>query len=182
MLNVKLTNGDILIRRFEKADFPKIAPMFMCDETMYYYVTDEVKFNSEQKVRKYIENWDDNESSFMFSCFKDNELIGILTLEDYSKIQKHTECGIALINPRLYGQGLSKKILKLMINYLFNEKRLHKIYIRYIDGSEASYHLFKSLGFQNDGCFREHIRRKDKYLNLNYMSILKKEWLRCSEK
>ncbi|NLJ94436.1 MAG: GNAT family N-acetyltransferase [Clostridiaceae bacterium] len=176
MLNIKLKVGNIFIRRFCNDDLPSITPIFMQDDIMYYYVTDDVKFKSEDKIGQYIEDWDDNETSFMFSCFKNDDLVAVFTLDDYSSIQKRTECGIALTNPKYYGQGLAKKIVTIMLDYLFHEKRLHKVYISYIDGNESSYHLFKSLGFQEDGRFREHIRRKTEYLDLYYMSLLNKEW------
>lgn len=176
MLNIHLKIDNIEIRRAKEEDLKKFIPLFMNKKTLYYYIPEEINLNSEKEILEYLADWDDDQSSFLYTCLEDGRIIAFLTLENYSEKQKNTECGIAVLNPENYGQGYGTKIVRAMLDYLFHNQHLHKVYIRYIEGNTASQKLFEKLKFKNEGVFREHIKRGNQYLNLHYMSILNREW------
>jgi len=53
-------------------------------------------------------------------------------------------------------QGYTKEGLCLLLNYLFQEVGLNKVMADTGAFNQASIALLKSLGFQQDGCLRQH--------------------------
>ncbi len=176
MLNIHLKIGNITIRRTEEEDLKAFIPLFTDPKILYYYIPEEISLMSEKEILEYLADWDDNESSFLFTCLEEERIVAFFTLENYSEKQKNTECGIAVLDPEDYGKGYATKIIRTMLDYLFHNQHLHKVYIRYIEGNIASRKLFEKLNFKKEGTFREHIKRGNQYLDLHYMSILNREW------
>ncbi len=185
MLNMELKTERLQIRRFEQRDLEQVCPLFFDQEIMYYYIPDQVAIKDLTELRNYLSDWDDDESCFLFSCIRQEKIIAILSLEKYSVKHMHTELGIALIRREFHGQGYAREIVQTMIDYLFAKENLHKIFIRYIEGNEASKRLFHRLGFREEGCFKEQIKKSDRFLDLHYLSLFKRDWspyIKCLEK
>lgn len=175
-MNFELKTKRLLIRRAKEDDLIHFVPLFFNEEIIYYYIPEEIQLQSKQEVIDYLSDWDDDESCFLFTCLENDEIVGFFSLENFSNKQKHTECGIAIINQDDYGKGFATEIIRAMINYLFYNLNLHRIYIRYIEGNQPSKHLFEKMNFKHEGTLREHIRRGNRYLDLHFMSVLRKEW------
>lgn len=177
ILNHPIKTDRVSIERFMAGDFAELYPLFLDEEVLYYYLPGDLTFADKSQIKKFLLDWDDGESCFLFSCKREGKLLAILTLEDFSLDQGHTEMGIALVNKSYYRQGYAKEIVSAMLDCLFKEVGLHKVYIRYIEGNVASKRLFTGLSFKEEGRFREHVHRADGYLDVNYMGILDREWL-----
>ncbi|MGI6580126.1 MAG: GNAT family N-acetyltransferase [Saccharofermentanales bacterium] len=177
MLELNLTTKRLIIKRFCKNDIDQVYNLFQNQEVLYYYLPDQIETITKTDLADYLSDWDDNANSFLFSCFLSEELVAIFSLEDFSLKQSRTECGIALIDQKFYGKGYATEIVAAMIELLFNKINLHRIYIRYIEGNARSYQLFSKFGFKHEGSLREHVKRKHKYLNMNYMGLLKSDYL-----
>lgn len=176
-LSHSLKTERLSIERFVAGDFAELYPLFLDKEVLYYYLPEDLTFADEFQIKEFLLDWDDGESCFLFSCKCEGKLLAILTLEDFSLDQGRTEIGIALVDKSYYRQGYAKEIISAMLNHLFKDLGLHKVYIRYIEGNEASKRLFTGLSFKEEGQFREHVHRVDGYLDVHYMGILDREWL-----
>lgn len=177
MLELNLTTKRLKIKRFCKNDIDQVFNLFQNQEVLYYYLPDQIEMITKNELADFLSDWDDDTNSFLFSCFLNDELVAIFSLEDFSLKQNHTECGIALVDQKFYGKGYATEIVAAMIDFLFQKINLNRIYIRYIEGNTRSYNLFSKLGFKHEGCLREHVKRNHKYLNMNYMGLLKSEYL-----
>ncbi len=176
MMNIHLKTKRLDIQRYTEEDLEQVLPLFMDDNVLYYYLPNQVPIHSTDKLGMYLSDWDDGETSFLFSCYKDMDLIAIFSLEQFSLENRHAECGIALVKSKYYGKGYASEIINEFLLYLFEKIELNRIFIRYIAGNERSYHLFSKLGFKHEGCLRQHVKRNDKYLDMHFMGILKTEF------
>lgn len=176
MLKLNLTTKRLKIRRFCTDDIDQVSNLFQNRQVLYYYLPNQFQTVSQNDLYDYLSDWDDDETAFLFSCFLKEDLIAIFSLEDFSKEQSHTECGIALVDEQYYGQGYATEIIAKMLEVLFEQLDLHRVYIRYIEGNNASLKLFSKFGFKVEGCLREHIKRDPIYLDMYYMGLLKSEF------
>ncbi|NLJ70397.1 MAG: GNAT family N-acetyltransferase [Clostridiaceae bacterium] len=177
MLELNLTTKRLKIKRFCKKDIDQVFNLFQNQEVLYYYLPDPIETITKTELADFLSDWDDDASSFLFSCFLNEELVAIFSLEDFSLKQSRTECGIALVDQKFYGKGYAIEIVAAMVEYLFRKVNLNRIYIRYIEGNTRSYQLFSKLGFKYEGSLRQHVKRDHQYLNMNYMGLLKSEYL-----
>lgn len=85
------------------------------------------------------------------------------------------------INLSVRNQGYGRKIMKLVMDYLFNQRKAHRVWLDVREGNHRAFHLYQSLGFQVEGTLRECIRTDDRYESLTLMGILETEYSRKAE-
>jgi len=100
-------------------------------------------------------------------------LIGCCGLHYIDFRLRSAEFGIFLGKDK--GAGKGKEALQMLCDYGFNELNLHKIWAEVYDGNE-SIHLYRKLGFEEDGILRDNYFHNGKYGNSTMMSILEDEW------
>ena len=63
-----------------------------------------------------------------------------------------------------------------MIQFGFEELKLHKIYARHLEMNPASGKVMMKANMKYEGTLREHIVKEGKHHNLLYYGILKSEY------
>jgi diamine N-acetyltransferase len=107
-----------------------------------------------------------------------NERAGYFRLSNYSKDNRNIYIG-ADIHPNFSGKGLGYKSYKEFMNLLFSEEteyKLNKITLEVLSTNNRALHLYKKLGFIQEGCKREEVLKDGYYVDSIIMSILKKEF------
>ena len=72
------------------------------------------------------------------------------------------------------GSGMAMGILA--IDRIFTELELNKVCGEALAFNEASIRYHKSLGFQEEGRFRQHIQKKEEFYDVVCFGLLRKEW------
>ncbi len=65
----------------------------------------------------------------------------------------------------------------ILLKYLFEKLRLHRIYIQAATGNDASNGVIRKLGFKFEGVLRENERVKEYYLDHNIYGMTEKDFL-----
>jgi RimJ/RimL family protein N-acetyltransferase len=106
-----------------------------------------------------------------------NERAGYFRLSNHSKENRNIYIG-ADLHPAFTGVGLGYKAYKQFIEFLFNDDEydLHKITLEVLATNVRAIHLYKKLGFVQEGCKRQEILKVDTYVDSIIMSILKKDF------
>ena len=95
---------------------------------------------------------------------KTNEPMGFIDLFDYDAHNKRAGVSIVLIDKHRQ-KGYGKEALNLLVNYSFTELHLHQLYSNILEGNKASFHLFKSVGFEIVGIKKDWRFYKGHYKN-----------------
>jgi RimJ/RimL family protein N-acetyltransferase len=77
---------------------------------------------------------------------------------------------------RAPGRGYGKQILQLLLGKVFGEFGAHRLWLDVFEFNLRAQHVYRSLGFQQDGIFREAVYRDGKYHSLLLMSMLDREY------
>lgn len=92
------------------------------------------------------------------------EVIGGIGLDDIN--ERNGNFSISMrINHDFRGKGYGTSALKLLLDYAFNERRLHKFNATLVDGNIASESMLKKLGCVKEGLRRDAFYHKGKYWN-----------------
>lgn len=73
------------------------------------------------------------------------------------------------------GRGYGKRALVSLFNYGFRELNLHKIWCEVYDNN-GSVHLYRKLGFRDEGVLRDNQFCEGKYIDSIRLSVLEDEW------
>lgn len=95
----------------------------------------------------------------------DKRHIGNMRLHSFSKFNKRVELGILIWDKREWGKGYATEALETLIEYIFNQLKLHKICAEYYSINKGSQNLFKKLGFKKEGVFKDHFIVDGNYVN-----------------
>ena len=105
---------------------------------------------------------------------KPKELVGCTGLHYIDWVLRSAEFGIFLTK-KAKGRGFGKEALQLLFDYGFREMNLHKIWCEVYDNNE-SIHLYRKLGFIDEGILRDNYFSDGKYRDSYRLSILEDEW------
>ncbi len=103
------------------------------------------------------------------------EILGYVILTGLDSPDKNIEFKRIVIADK--GRGLGRKTVSLIQEKAFGELSAHRLWLDVLLENERAFHVYKSLGFTEDGIQREALKRGDEFLSLRLMSILSHEYL-----
>jgi len=74
------------------------------------------------------------------------------------------------------GQGLGRRILAEILRIVFDELRAHRLFLDVYDDNLRAQHVYRGLGFKQEGTMRDAASRDGKWHDLLLMSILAPEY------
>lgn len=102
--------------------------------------------NEKSEDRKYI--------YFIITNHKD-EPIGFVNLFSIDKLKKQGEMGVVIGDKRYWKKGIGYKSVSTVLDYIFNELNIDRIYIETGESNIAALTLFEKLGFNVCGDYLE---------------------------
>lgn len=84
-------------------------------------------------------------------CGPDQSVIGLIDLYDFDPKHLRAGIGIVISQSEHRNQGYGAEALELLCSYAFNVLDLHQLYAGVSADNPGSIHLFKKLGFKQNG-------------------------------
>lgn len=159
------------MRHFQVTDFPLYLKVIMHDElfeqTLLMKPADD-KMAYETFVNYMLED------SF-YGIFQDEILVGYLEIN----IQKYHKKGILsiVIGPEYQHLGYANEAIQWILEKGFKELKLEKTEAVCFKENYAAAHLFKHLGFFQEGCIRKEVYDKGYYRDNLHFGITKEDYL-----
>lgn len=75
------------------------------------------------------------------------------------------------------GKGLCKQALTLLLDWGFVDLRLERVFAEAFAFNAVSVHILESLGFQREGCLRQHVYKRGERHDSILLGLLVTEWL-----
>ena len=111
-----------------------------------------------------------NKTSFRVIVKTDNKNIGLIRLDSLDIHNKSICIGLD-IHKEFRGLGYSKIIYKYIMDQLFLEKDLHRIWLHVAEYNTRAYSLYQKLGFSIEGVLRDAVLKNNQYYNCILISI-----------
>lgn len=161
----------IFLRPLKETDFDKYYQWHL-DDVIRFQASMHPFVVSERNEREWFENAikDLSNKRVIFSIVftETDELIGYFQLNDIDFINNNASLGIVIGEKAFQGKGFGKEIIKLGTDYGFNNLGLNKISLNVVSSNERAINLYKKLGFNIEGDFRNHF-----FFNGSYHDILR---------
>ncbi len=117
----------------------------------------------------------DNNLIFSIWIKQDEELVGKVSFNDYNPRNRSMELGYYMI-PRFRKYGYMREALTSLLDILFKNMELNKIYAQTGSFNIESIELLEKMGFKRDGILRNHHELNEKFYDDYIFSILNNEW------
>lgn len=162
----------LALRPLERKDLPFIHALDNERHTMAFWF--EEPYESLDELHNLYDKHihDDNERRFVIDT--DNSFAGIVELININFIHRTTEIQI-IVKSDFRGQGLSKNAMLKGLDYAFNILNMHKVYLFVDIENYKALHIYKDIGFTQEGILREHFFVEGKYRDSIFMGILRNE-------
>src|SRR5690606_2010418 len=111
-----------------------------------------------------------------FAIEADGKLIGGCALFDFDSTAHTCQLGITIGDKAYWGKGYGREAISLLVNYAFQHRNLHKVFLRVHSKNERAIRAYQAVGFAEEGRLRDHVWSNGAYDDLIYMGILREEW------
>lgn len=104
------------------------------------------------------------------------KIIGETVINMIDEDVKSANFRIGIFKSHLTGQGLGHWMIYNTLEYAFEVLNLNRISLDVFSFNKRALHLYKKMGFTEEGRLREAIKDGDNYADDILMSILQREW------
>lgn len=102
------------------------------------------------------------------------ERAGYVILRGLASINRSVELKrIVIAEP---GRGVGRQVLRAIMHKAFGELSAHRLWLDVYDDNHRARHVYRSLGFIEEGTLRECIQCEGRYRSLVVMSMLESEY------
>jgi len=125
--------------------------------------------------REYFETVVCDDGSVNLLVCVDGEPAGTIGLEDIDEVNGTAEIGLFLAESH-WGKGVGTESARLITDFAFRERRLHRVYARVRTDDEASARIWEKLGYRHEATHREAVFHEGEHVDLELYAALADEW------
>jgi len=142
----------------------KIADNFFSDPPLYDFQHD-----------NWLKTKNKDDLDFIISENQTKVRVGRISITNVNYKHQKGEYGIVLL-PEYTGKNIAFEASALLINYVFINLPINKIYLEVFESNLKAIKLYEKLGFKKEGLLIEEYFKNGTFKNILKMGILKKEW------
>ena len=167
----------VYLRAFEPDDY-KTTITWRRDDQIWSQLGGTKYFVSEAYEKDWIMNAiKDGKSIRLAVCLKENNLhIGNVYITDINTISRNGTSHVLIGNHDYWGKGYGTEAYKLLLNYAFNERGLHRIQAHVLESNIGSIKMHEKVGYHREGMLRESVFKNGRFQNQIVFSILEDEY------
>ncbi|HOJ77302.1 MAG TPA: GNAT family N-acetyltransferase [Bacillota bacterium] len=147
---MELRGVNIRLRPLTVKDLCKMVN-WNCDSEVQYYVDCNLPDNLIELERWYSENVPDRNYQIYGIETVDGKLIGDLELDHICWSKREAELRIRIGEKSYWGKGLGTEALNLFLEFVFEKKRLKRVYLRVYHFNERAIRCYLKNGFKQKG-------------------------------
>jgi UDP-4-amino-4,6-dideoxy-N-acetyl-beta-L-altrosamine N-acetyltransferase len=106
----------------------------------------------------------------------DGRPVGLANLYDLAADQGRVAWAYYLADPSTRGQGLGAFVEYWVIEHVFGELGLNKLWCEVLIDNEPVWRLHEGFGFQREALFREHVRKNGSLTDVVGLGLLARDW------
>jgi len=106
----------------------------------------------------------------------DGRVIGRVDVFDIEPYNGNAAFGIGIGNPTDRGHGHGRDAVEALVDYLFGQLRLERVWLSTDADNLHAQHVYESVGFRREGVLRHAYYQDGRYQDDVRMAILREEW------
>lgn len=173
---MRLRGSRLIIRSMSRTDLPRLV-QWKNDREIADLVRGAAIFTSlSAETRRYEKNLETGEAFRLVICNQRSEPIGFMVVSGIDKPNHKANLGMLIGEKAYWGQGFGKEALKLVLNYFFYQLGFNRIGLEVFDYNVRAIHLYKAVGFREEGVQRQGLWKGDHYCDIILMGITKEDY------
>lgn len=162
----------IYLRKMTEDDTDRIVAWRNSDAVRENFIYREL-FTRESHQRWIRSRVDTGEVVQMMICdLVSDTPYGSVYIRDIDRHHNKAEYGIFIGEASARGRGLGTAAAKLMLQYCFEEERLHRIYLRVLARNAAAIRSYEKAGFVREGLLGDDVCIDGEYCDIVWMAAI----------
>ena len=116
------------------------------------------------------------EDAAYLKILSDGKPAGYIILSGVGQTDEVVELGRIVIDEPF--RGIGQRVMRLVIDHIFDTLGAHKIYLDTLDHNHRGQHIYEKLGFVQEGRLRESFRMGEARHDMLLYGLLRSEWKR----
>lgn len=164
----------VYLRAFEPDDY-KTTIKWRKDDKIWDMLGGTKYFVSEAYEKQWIENTIFNSKDVKLAiCLVENEKhIGNVYMTNINEINRSCVSHVLIGEKEYWGNGYAREALLLAIDYMFNERNIHRIQANVLVSNVASLKMHEKCGYKLEGTLREAVYKNGKYQDQYVLALVK---------
>jgi ribosomal-protein-alanine N-acetyltransferase len=180
-MNIQIETERLILKNYSENDLGNIHKLK--SDPMVWEFSTKVATTKIQDAKIHLEsilrNYDENKCEFQAIFLKETgEYIGEAGILSFNKQSNRSVLGYNLIY-KFWANGYATEITKALVKYLFEMEKVERIEALVGDGNGASRKVLEKSGFVQEGLMRNFAYINNKYINVYYYGIIKKDYNLC---
>lgn len=167
-------NKRVYLRAFEPDDY-KTTIKWRKDDVIWDMLGGTKYFVSEAYEKQWIENTIFNSKDVKLAvCLDENDKhIGNVYMTNINEINRSCVSHVLIGEKEYWGHGYAREALQLAIDYMFNERNIHRIQANVLVSNVASLNMHEKCGYKLEGTLREAVYKNGKYQDQYVLALVK---------
>ena len=167
-------NKRVSLRALESDDY-KTTIKWRKDDEIWDMLGGTKYFVSEAFEKQWIENTIFNPKDVKLAvCLVENDKhIGNVYMTNINEINRSCVSHVLIGEKEYWGHGYAREALLLAIDYMFNERNIHRIQANVLVSNVASLKMHEKCGYKQEGTLREAVYKNGKYQDQYVLALVK---------
>ena len=132
--------------------------------------------------KKSIEKWlndirkENGSNRVIYAIFVNEVALGMVSLHGIDYINSKAFFGIYVTGEK-NNKGIGFAATQLTLDFAFNAMGLNRVELEVLISNKNAIHLYRRIGFKDEGIKRKSFFADDKFMDVQIMSILKNEFI-----
>ena len=168
-------NKRVYLRALEPEDY-KVSIKWRKDDEIWDMLGGTKYFVSEAYEKDWVEKTIFNSKDIKLAvCLVENDrYIGNVYMTDINMTNRSCHSHILIGEREYWGQGYAHEALMLAVDYMFNERNIHRIQANVLESNIASLKMHEKCGYKVEGLLRDAVYKNGEYQNQYVLSLLRK--------
>ena len=129
-----------------------------------------------KRIKSVVDERNQTAELFEIHLEENDKLIGIVDIHAIDEYNRRCFVNCTIGDREYAEQGCDIAAMKIILAHCFNNKNMHKVATTAFDFNTTWIEHVKELGFSQEGELREHVLKKDEFINKLIFSILEDEF------
>lgn len=167
--------GDAVdLHTVEEEDIPFLQEVIN-DPSVRRYVSRYEPINGRQE-REWFESQASSDDGTTLLVVTGEGPAGTIGLTPNPGMLGSAEIGIVLAESH-WNEGYGTEASRLLTDYAFEERRLHRVVAKVLDPNEGSKRIWEKLGYRHEAVHREATFVAGEYVDVHDYAVLRSEWI-----
>ena len=164
----------VYLRALEPEDY-KVSILWRKDEEIWDMLGGTKYFVSEAYEKKWVENTIFGSKDVKLSvCLAENDkYIGNVYMTDINETNRSCTSHVLIGDKDYWGQGFAREALQLAIDYMFNERNIHRIQALVLTSNVASMKMHEKCGYKKEGILHDAVFKNGRYQNQAVLALVR---------